>query len=53
MYGYAKNDRDNISLKEEYTLKQLANEYLKKTDSHLDLLIKYGELFEVTHDKTT
>jgi len=48
MYGYAKNDRDNISDKEETVYKKLAKYYLEMTDSKLNLLIKNGELFEVT-----
>lgn len=48
MYGYAKNERDNISDKEEAVYKKLAKYYLEITDSKLNLLIKIGELFEVT-----
>ena len=48
MYGYAKNERDNISDKEEIVYKKLAKYYLEITDNKLNLLIKNGELFEVT-----
>jgi len=48
MYGYAKNERDNISDKEELIYKKLAGYYLEITESKLNLLIKNGELFEVT-----
>lgn len=47
MYGYAKNERDNISEKEEIVYKKLAAYYLEVTDSKLNLLVKNGELFEV------
>lgn len=47
MYGYAKNDRANISDKEEEVYKKLAAYYLEITDNKLDILIKNGELFEV------
>lgn len=48
MHGYAKNERDNISDKEEMIYKKLAGYYLEITESKLNLLIKNGELFEVT-----
>lgn len=48
MYGFAKNERDNISSKEETVYKKLAKYYLEITDSKLSVLIKNGELFEVT-----
>lgn len=48
MYGYAKNDRANISDKEEEVYKKLAAYYLEMADGKLELLIKNGELFEVT-----
>jgi len=47
MYGYAKNDRDNISNKEELVYKKLAGYFLKMPDSKLENLIKIDELFEV------
>jgi hypothetical protein len=48
MYGYAKSERDNISDKEEIAYKKLARYYLDITNSELNILIKIGELFEVT-----
>ena len=48
MYGFAKNERDNISAKEEIIYKKLAKYYFEITDSKLRDLIKNGELFEVT-----
>ncbi len=47
MYGFAKNECDNISNKEEIIYKKLAKYYLEITDSKLDVLIKNSELFEV------
>lgn len=48
MYGFSKNERDTISSKEEIVYKKLAKYYLEITDNKLDILIKNGELFEVT-----
>lgn len=50
MYGFAKNERDNISSKEEMVYKKLAGYYLEITETKLNDLIKNGELFEVTHE---
>jgi len=47
MYGYAKNEHDNISDKDEVIYKKLAKYYLEMTDNQLNLLIESGELFEV------
>lgn len=47
MYGYAKNDRANISDKEEAVYKKLAAYYLEMPENKLETLIKTGELFEV------
>jgi len=47
MYGYAKNERDNISPREERVYKKLSEHYLKLSDMELINLIKNGELFEV------
>ena len=48
MYGFAKNERDNIDNKEEIIYKKLARYFLGITEITLDVLIKNGELFEVT-----
>lgn len=47
MFGFAKNERANISHKEELIYKKLAGYFLKLTENELQLLIKNGELFEV------
>ncbi len=47
MYGYAKNECDNLNAREELVYKKLAKYFLELTDTKLELLIKNGELFEV------
>lgn len=47
IYGYAKNDKDNISDKEKEVFKKLASFYLDMPDNKLEILIKNGEIFEV------
>lgn len=47
MYGFPKNERDNIDFKEEEVYKKLAKYYLNLTPSQLNVLIKNGELIEV------
>lgn len=47
MYGYAKNEHDNLNAKEELVYKKLAKYFLEVTDTSLSLLIRNGELFEV------
>lgn len=47
MYGFAKNERDNITPKEKEVYKKLAQYYLEATHAQLQLLIKNGELIEV------
>ena len=53
MYGFAKNERDNINSKEELVYKKLASYYLEIPSSKLGSLIEIGELYEVkNHEKT-
>lgn len=47
IYGFAKNDRANISKQEERALKQLAKLYFSFSEKQLDQAIKNGELSEV------
>ncbi len=47
MYGYGKNERANITDKEETVYKKLARYYLEIPDNKLETIIKNGELFEV------
>lgn len=47
MYGFAKNERVNISSKEKDVYRRLAKYYLGITDMQLNILIEKGELIEV------
>jgi hypothetical protein len=47
MYGFAKNQRDNIEENELKALKRLAKELLSYDDSDLETLIKADEIIEV------
>jgi len=48
IYGYEKNKLENISNKEEITLKMLAKLYFSYNDVALKKAIKKGELIEVS-----
>ncbi|MDO9177687.1 MAG: type II toxin-antitoxin system RelE/ParE family toxin [Agitococcus sp.] len=51
MYGFSKNELDNIDDKELKALKQLAAIQLGWSDEQLALALQHGKLFEVTdHD---
>ena len=50
IYGFAKNQRDNISDKELKALKLLAEELLGYSDHQLKKSLSTSELTEVTHD---
>jgi len=50
LYGFAKNERGNISLKEKEALKLLATQFLSYTRPALTKAIKAGELIEVKDD---
>ncbi|PRC94626.1 type II toxin-antitoxin system RelE/ParE family toxin [Solimicrobium silvestre] len=52
LYGFAKNQRDNIGDKELQTLKVLAAHFLTYDNRALDKAIKAQELIEVTYDQT-
>lgn len=47
IYGFAKNKRSNITLKEELALKMLAKLYFTYDEKQIDRAIKIGELIEV------
>ena len=47
LYGYAKNDRENISSKEKIAFRELAKIYLGLSQIELDQLVRSGELREV------
>jgi hypothetical protein len=50
LYGFSKNERDNISERETLAYKKLAGYFLQITDQQLTVLIKNGELFEVSYE---
>ncbi|MFV2060710.1 MAG: type II toxin-antitoxin system RelE/ParE family toxin [Gammaproteobacteria bacterium] len=51
MYGFAKNERTNITAKELTALQMAAKIYLEKTDKQLDKAVKESILFEVKDDE--
>jgi hypothetical protein len=50
LYGFAKNERDNIEAAEELALKELASVLLNMPAADLDKALKAKELAEVDHD---
>jgi hypothetical protein len=50
VYGFTKNQRDNISEQEEKGLKKLAQGLLGASDSELKEMIIKGDLYEVSHE---
>jgi hypothetical protein len=50
VYGFAKNERDNIDEKELKALKQLALSLLGWTSGQLAHALREGKLIEVNHD---
>ena len=53
VYGFAKNERDNIDAKELKALKQLAAIQLGWNDTQLAHALHEGTLIEVDHDEPT
>ncbi len=51
LYGFAKNERDNIDIKELKALRLLASQLLGYNPSALNQAIRAGELIEVTNDE--
>lgn len=47
LYGFAKNERDNIDAKELASLKKLSKDYLSLTAAELEQAIKMGILIEL------
>lgn len=47
MYGFPKNQRDNINEREEKALKKLAQGLLDAPDNELKNMIANGDLYEV------
>ena len=52
MFGFAKNERDNIDNDEERALKLYGNQLLAYTKTALDQLAKDGKLIQVTCNET-
>lgn len=50
IYGYPKNMRDNISIKEKEAYKKLSKSYFCLNDLSLRRLLKIGELIEVKNE---
>lgn len=49
LYGFQKNERENISYKELEVLQDLASDYLGFSDNELDLMVGSGKLLEVKY----
>lgn len=52
LYGFAKNERDNVDDEELSTLKRLAHVYMDMGADMIGRLIKAGELTEVKHGES-
>lgn len=52
IYGYAKNERPNITTSEEEALKTLAKSYMDLSENQLHQAITTGEVIEVIYEKT-
>ena len=50
LYGFAKNERDNISDRELESLKKLAKHFLGYTDEQLAIAVREAELQEIVCD---
>lgn len=50
VYGFAKNERDNIDKNETDAFKKSAKELLSLSDKHIQELIENGALTEVNHE---
>jgi hypothetical protein len=51
IYGFQKNQRDNISQEEEKILKKLAQKFLEASEIDLKKMIHNGDLYEVNYEK--
>lgn len=51
MYGYAKNETDNISTREKTAYRKLAKYFLSLSLADLGTLIRNGELIEVQYEQ--
>ena len=51
LYGFQKNERENISRKELEVLQDLASDYLSFSEDELNFMTVNGKLLEVIYDK--
>lgn len=51
LYGFAKNERDNVDVDELETLKEIATEWLKANDKKIISSLDEGLLYEVNYEK--
>lgn len=52
LYGFPKNERGNITQKEEIALKGLAEFFLGRNDNEIDNAVKTGDLIEVYDEQS-
>ena len=52
LYGFPKNERGNITQKEEVALKGLAEFFLGRSDNEIDSAVKTGDLIEVYDEQS-
>jgi len=50
IFGFEKNERANISIKEKEALQKLAEDLLKLSLEEIEMSIKCGQLQEICHD---
>jgi len=50
LYGFAKNERDNIDADDLELLKKLARQFLLMSAAEIERAIEEGELIEAEHD---
>jgi len=52
VFGFQKNERDNVSTLELLYVKQVANVLLSRSSEHLQHLLAAGELMEICNDES-
>ncbi len=50
VFGFEKNERDNVSDEELAALQEFAADWLKRSATQLDVGVSDGSLLEITHD---
>jgi hypothetical protein len=50
VFGFEKNERPNVTVKELEALQKIAADLLKLTSKDLDTHVEWGELQEICHD---